>query len=161
MSGNKLRRILGWDEIEWCVEELAAILPDDGFDLLLVITRGGMVPAGLISERIGLRNIVVAAVQFHSQHGSSLEEPVFWQFPGEDILRERSVLIVDDVWDSGQTAVTVRSRVAEVARSAAVAVLHYKPGSSRYGDRETPDYYAEMTDDWIIYPWDQDDKDNP
>ena len=33
-----------------------------------------------------------------------------------------------------------------------LAVLQYKPRRSRYPD-QPPDYYAEETDDWIVYPW--------
>lgn len=160
MAESRLKRILGWNEIGWLVQSLLAQLPDDAYDILLVITRGGMVPACLMSERLHLRNIMVAAVQFHRRTGETLDEPVFWQFPTPELLRDKAVLIVDDVWDSGRTAVSVRDRVRQQARRADVAVLHYKPSSSAFPE-QSPDFYGEMTDDWIIYPWDEDDKINP
>lgn len=153
MSDSRVKRILDWNEIGWLVDAILDQLPDQRYDVVLVITRGGMVPACLISERLDLRNIMVSAVQFHSHDGKSLEEPVFWQFPDDDLLRDKAVLIVDDVWDSGRTAVSVRDRVRGVARVAHVAVLHYKPASSDFPDQQ-PDFYGEITDDWIIYPWD-------
>ena len=33
-----------------------------------------------------------------------------------------------------------------------LAVLHYKPANSQFDAR--PEYYAETTDAWIVYPWD-------
>jgi hypoxanthine phosphoribosyltransferase len=160
MSESRVKRILDWNEIGWLVDAILEKLPDEQYDIVLVITRGGMVPACLISEKLHLRNIMVAAVQFHTRDGVSLDEPVFWQFPDDDLLRDKAVLIVDDVWDSGRTAVSVRDRVRSVARVGHVAVLHYKPGSSAYPDQQ-PDFYGEITDDWIIYPWDTTESSRP
>lgn len=147
-----LKRILGWEDIQRSVEEIADRLRDD-YDMMLVITRGGMIPACLISERLNIRNIIVAAVQFYTGIGTTLDEPVFLQFPADDLIDGKSILIVDDVWDSGRTAVTVRDRIRAAGGRPEVAVLHFKPRSSRYpGD--APDHFAELTDDWIVYPWD-------
>ena len=54
---------LSWEDVEELVGRLVACLPRD-YDLILVVTRGGMVPACLISERLDLRNLVAAAVMF-------------------------------------------------------------------------------------------------
>ena len=54
---------LTWTQIEDLAIRLADQLPT-GYDVMLVITRGGMVPACIISERLNLRNILVAAVMF-------------------------------------------------------------------------------------------------
>jgi hypoxanthine phosphoribosyltransferase len=142
---------LDWDDIDELVARLVAKLPRD-YDLLLVITRGGMVPACLISERLDLRNIVAAAVMFYTAVGKTLDEPVFLEFPADPLLLDRRVLIVDDVWETGKTATVVRRRVREAGGRPDVAVLHYKPGRSAFAER--PEYYAETTDDWIVYPWD-------
>jgi hypoxanthine phosphoribosyltransferase len=147
-----LKRILGWDDIQREVDDVVARL-DKRYDTLLVITRGGMVPACLISERLDMRNILVAAVQLYTGIGTTLDAPIFLQFPSDALLNGRSILIVDDVWDSGRTAMAVRQRVALAGGQAELAVLHYKPRASRFPDDE-PDYYAELTDDWIVYPWD-------
>src|SRR5690349_17507709 len=47
---------LTWTQIEDLAIRLADQLPTD-YDVMLVITRGGMVPACIISERLNLRNI--------------------------------------------------------------------------------------------------------
>jgi uncharacterized protein len=142
---------LSWEDIEELVARLVDHLPTD-YDLLLVITRGGMVPACLISERIGLRKIVAAAVMFYTDVDRTLEEPLFLEFPSDELLRDQRVLIVDDVWDSGRTAQAVRRRVRQAGARADLAVLHYKPGRS--SSAELPDYFGATTDDWIVYPWD-------
>lgn len=147
-----LKRILGWHDISRAVDHLVRGLRAD-YDAMLVITRGGMVPACLISEKLDIRNILVAAVRLYTGIGRTMNEPEFLQFPSDELLRGRRILIVDDVWDSGRTAVAVRERVRAAGGLPELAVLHYKPRASRYPD-DGPDYYAELTEDWIVYPWD-------
>lgn len=142
---------LSWEDIEQAVADLVQRLPRD-YDLLLVITRGGMVPACLISEQTDIRNIVAAAVMFYTAMGETLPDPVFLQFPADPLLLGKRVLVVDDVWDTGKTIVAVRQRIEAAGGQADLAVLHYKPTHSRYEDK--PDYYATTTDEWIVYPWD-------
>lgn len=142
---------LSWENIEELVARLVADLPRD-YDLLLVVTRGGMVPACLISEQTDIRNIVAAAVMFYTGVGDTLPDPVFLQFPADPLLLGKRILIVDDVWDTGRTIVAVKQRIQAAGGHADLAVLHYKPSHSQFDHR--PEYYAEVTDEWIVYPWD-------
>ena len=146
---------LTWDDIEELVARLVVKLPRD-YDLILVVTRGGMVPACLISERIDIRNIVAAAVMFYTEGtvdpNQTLTEPIFLEFPSDALLHNKRILIVDDVWETGKTAMVVRRRVREAGGKADIAVLHYKPGRSAFA--EGPEYYADTTDEWVTYPWD-------
>jgi uncharacterized protein len=143
---------LTWTQVEDLAIRLADRLPTT-YDVMLVITRGGMVPACIISERLNLRNILVAAVMFYSDLERTLDKPIFLQFPGDPLLNQRRVLIVDDVWDSGRTIVAVRERVLAAGGQPDTAVLHFKPTHSRYAAIR-PDYYVDETDAWIVYPWD-------
>lgn len=144
---------LTWTDVERLVEELIQHIGEiSRFDVLLVITRGGMVPACLISERTGIRNILVAAVMFYTGVGEKLDKLTFLQFPPDPYLKDRRVLVVDDVWDSGRTAMAVRERVLQAGGRPEIAVLHYKPKESIYPEK--PDFYAEETDAWVVYPWD-------
>ena len=146
------RQHLTWTQIEDLAIRLADRLPAT-YDVMLVITRGGMVPACIISERLNLRNILVAAVMFYTGQEHTLEKPIFLQFPADPLLNARRVLIVDDVWDSGRTIMAVRERVLAAGGQPETAVLHFKPFRSRYSN-ERPDYYVDETDAWIVYPWD-------
>jgi hypoxanthine phosphoribosyltransferase len=146
------RRHVSWTDVGRMVGALLERLPRD-YDNILVITRGGMVPACLISERTGIRNILCAAVVFYEGSERKYAAPMFVQFPDDDHVRGRRVLVIDDVWDTGSTIVAVRDRLRKAGAAVDVCVLHYKPAQSRFaGDR--PDYFAEQTDGWVVYPWD-------
>ena len=110
--GNGLhdKEYLGWGQIEGLVDRLLERIPRD-YDALLAITRGGLVPAGLIAEKINQRNVIVAAVMFYTEDGTTLDEPVFLQFPSDALLNNKRILIIDDIWDTGRTAMSVKERI--------------------------------------------------
>lgn len=146
------KEYLTWEQLEGLVEKLIRQLPRD-YDAILVITRGGMVPGCLISEKMDIRNILVAAVMFYTDIGETLDRPLFLQFPPDPLLAGKRILIVDDIWDSGRTAVNVKERVLAAGAEAELAVIHYKPRHSLF--EEKPDYYVVKTDAWIVYPWER------
>lgn len=145
------KRYLEWTDIEALVARLIAELPTD-YDTLLTIARGGLVPCCLISEQLDMRNILVAAVMYYTNVGQTIDRPLFLQFPDDILLAGKRILVIDDVWDSGKTIMAVKERLTTVGCQHDVATLHYKPARSRFSER--PDFYAEETDDWIVYPWD-------
>ena len=79
------------------------------------------------------------------------ETPTILHFPDDDRLRGRRVLVVDEVWETGNTAVAVAARVRAAGGDPVTAVLHYKPGRSRHPD--VPDVHAVITDRWVTYPY--------
>jgi hypoxanthine phosphoribosyltransferase len=145
-----IKHVLSWDEIQTLVDTVTEKLKPE-YDAILVITRGGMIPACLISQRRNWRNILVAAVQFYTGIGQTRDIPTFLQFPGDTLIANQRLLVVDDIWDSGRTIAAVKQRLDAAGANYEVAVLHYKPMSSRVHAK--PDYYAAETDQWIVYPW--------
>ncbi|OPZ62634.1 MAG: Xanthine phosphoribosyltransferase [Firmicutes bacterium ADurb.Bin506] len=141
-----------WKDIERLVDVIYSRIDGD-FDAILCITRGGMVPAALLAERIGQRNVMSAAVMFYTGDGVTLDKPVFLQFPPDPQLAGKRVLVVDDVWDSGRTIVAVCDRIRMVGGIPVTAVLHYKPTHSAFPDLH-PDHHGAQMDGWIQYPWD-------
>src|SRR5438046_2781253 len=107
---------LTWTQIEDLAIRLADRLPTT-YDVMLVITRGGMVPACIISERLNLRNILVAAVMFYTGQERTLDRPIFLQFPADPLLDGRRVPIVDDVGDSWRTIIAFHQRGQDEVQS--------------------------------------------
>jgi uncharacterized protein len=143
---------ISWNDVEAMVGRILAKIPRD-YDNILVITRGGMVPACLISEKTNIRNILCAAVMFYDGQ-ERRNAPVFLQFPQDAQVTGRKILVVDDVWDTGRTVMSVRERLLNAGAMVELAVLHFKPTKSHFPPEYKPDYFAEETDTWIVYPWD-------
>ena len=143
--------IVSWDELDRLVGVLAERLAGQPFDVLLAITRGGMVPAGMLAYRLKLRDILVAAVEYYDDAGQPGPHPTFFQFPADPLLRGKRVLVVDEVWDSGTTIAAVSERVRQAGGEPTTAVLHYKPARSVVAG--SPDVHAVETDRWVVYPF--------
>jgi uncharacterized protein len=124
------------------------------YDALLVITRGGIIPGGMIAEALKMKDVLTAAVLFSDTPGvqPKMRWPRFLQFPADPVLAGRKILIVDNLWAHGNTIMTVKGRVEGAGGYPELAVLHWKKSQSLFPEDE-PDYYAEITDKWILYPW--------
>lgn len=142
---------LAWPDVDKLIDYLLPQLRGP-YDALLMITRGGIVPGGMIAEALDISYILTAAVQFPDAGQPRLAWPTFLQFPEEPLLHGKHILVVDDIWANGRTMTAVKGRVLAAGGMPEAAVLHYKPGSNLF--RETgPDYYAAITDRFIVYPW--------
>ncbi len=153
------KELLTWDDVDQLMDVLLAQLRSAGtFDALLMITRGGIIPGGMISEALDIRHVLTAAVSFPSGGlgpQALAAWPEFLQFPVDDLLVNRRTLIVDDVWGSGRTSTAVRGRVEAAGGRPATCVLHYNPYRSLF-TKAKPNYYGAVTDAWIVYPWEID-----
>jgi len=150
---DEVKRIyLSWNDVDKLIDSIIPRVSAYTYDLAIVITRGGIIPGAIIAERLGIQQVLVASVDFYEDEKSELEWPVFMQFPADSFLRGRQVLIVDDIWDRGRQVVNVSERVKQAGGRPFSVVLHYKPHRSHFSDK-SPDFYAEETTDWMIYPW--------
>jgi hypoxanthine phosphoribosyltransferase len=108
---------------------------------------------------MGLTHILTAAVDFPAQtemeKAKLLAWPQFIQFPEERTLRGRRTLVIDDVWGSGRTITSVRHRVSAAGGTPHTCVLHFNPYRNLFGSAR-PNYYAAITDAYIVYPWEID-----
>lgn len=143
--------VVSWEDLDALTADLAIQLHGRSFDVLLAIARGGLVPAGMLAYRMGVREILVAAVAAYDDHGTMAATPTVLHFPADERFRDRSVLIVDEVWETGNTAALVAEKVRQAGGRPTTAVLHYKPGRSRVSVR--PDVHAVTTEQWVVYPY--------
>ncbi len=146
--------ILSWADVDALIQHLLPQLAGP-YDALVMVTRGGIIPGGIISEALDIRTVLTAAVAFPPaghRPESRLAWPAFLQFPPDEQIRGRRVLVVDDIWDSGRAITAVRGRIEAQGGYPELAVLHYKPGRTLFSVKG-PDYYAAITNAWIVYPW--------
>src|SRR5262245_45962740 len=145
------REILTWEAFGEGGRELAWQIADDGYrpDIILAIARGGLFTAGLLGYALSVKNIYVINVEYYTGVEERLPMPVALPPTPELVdIEDASLLIADEVADTGHTLAFVhdfcRGRVGDV-RS---AVLYQKPHSVI--DCE---YVWRRTDRWIDFPW--------
>ena len=150
------QEIVSWEEVDKLIDHLIPQFKRE-FTAMVLITRGGIIPGGLLAEAMNITHILTAAVDFpaqmqHQQSTAFMAWPEFIQFPADDKLRGRPTLIVDDVWGSGRTITSVKNRVSAAGGFPETCVLHFNPYRNLFGNVR-PDYYAAITDAFIVYPW--------
>jgi len=153
------KEVLTWHEVDQLIDHL---LPqfDLTFDGMIMISRGGIVPGGMLAEAMDLQKILIAAVDFPSelaemQRPRLLAWPNFLMFPDEGLLAGERILIMDDVWGSGRTITSVKNRVSASGGFPYTCVLHFNPYRNLFGNNR-PDYFAAITDAFVVYPWEMD-----
>lgn len=147
--------VLTWDDVDRLITHLIPQF-DEAFEAMMMITRGGIIPGGILAETMNITHLLTAAVDFPAQvemeKAKLMAWPQFIQFPDNDQLRGRRTLVVDDVWGSGRTITAVKNRVSAAGGFPNTCVLHFNPYRNLFGSAR-PDYYAATTDAHIVYPW--------
>lgn len=141
-----------WSKALSMCYRLAEIVMDSGeeFSSVVTISRGGLVPARIVSDVIGVDDFHVVRSRFWGVGGRVSSEPKISHYEGLN-LKGKEVLIVDEVIDTGTTMSRIARLVSDLgALKIKSAVLHYKTASSF-----KPDYYVEKVEKWvwIYYPW--------
>lgn len=144
---------LSWHDTEELISKLIFKL-DTPYDAILAITRGGIIPGGMIAEALRMKEVLTAAVLFTEdpRNQTRLSWPRFLQFPNDTLLTGRKILVVDNLWYRGRTIMAVKGRIESAGGFPEMAVLHWKQVSSIFPDQK-PDYHADVTEDFIHYPW--------
>ena len=150
-------RLIAWEEVDQLIDELIPRVQHLGpFGAMVMITRGGVIPGGLLAEALSIQHLLTASVDFPSTEQSGMMAwPTFLQFPDPALLRGRRTLIVDDVWGSGRTSIAVRERVSSAGGQAYNCVLHFNPYRSLFSNIK-PELYGDVTDAYVVYPWEID-----
>ena len=152
------RELITWEDVDKLIDHLIPQFEVE-FEAMVLITRGGIIPGGMLAEAIGLTHILTAAVDFPAQIEKDKSRlyawPSFLQFPDDELIADRRTLVVDDVWGSGRTITTVKNRISAAGGLPFTCVMHYNPYRSLFGTAR-PNYYAAITDAYIIYPWEID-----
>ena len=143
--------------------KLGAQIVESGFrpDFLVAIWRGG-VPIGIAVQEclhyfgVETDHIAIRTASYGDTNERGNNVQIFGlSYMIENINHEDSLLIVDDVFDTGLTVDAVirelglRTR-ANMPHDLRVAVPWFKPLRNKT-DR-IPDFYIHETDDWLVYP---------
>lgn len=143
---------VSWDQFHRDARALAWRLAAAGpFEAIVCITRGGLVPAAIVARELEVRLIETVCVASYHDYKSQgalsvlkgIAEPVRKLGNGHG----RSVLVVDDLTDTGKTASIVREMLPE----AHFATVYAKPAGRPMIDT----FVTEVSQDtWIYLPWD-------
>lgn len=145
------REVLTWDLFGEAGRDLAQMVADSGYrpTIILGVARGGLLPAACLSYALGVKNLFTMNVEFYTGIDQRLDLPVMLP-PLLNVvdIKGASVLVVDDVADTGHTLKLVRDFCADHVVEARSAVIYEKSRSI-----VKCDYVWKRTDSWVLFPW--------
>jgi hypoxanthine phosphoribosyltransferase len=152
-AGNSLEfEIPSWNQIYGSLLNLSEAVRKSGFeaDLIVGVSRGGWIPARIMSDLLGNLNLANVTAEFYVGVAETRQEPSITQ-PVSASVDGKKVLVVDDLADTGKSLKLVTSHLkSQGASEVKIAIIYYKPWSIT-----VPDYYEKETRRWIVFPWEQ------
>ncbi|VVC02471.1 Xanthine phosphoribosyltransferase [Candidatus Bilamarchaeum dharawalense] len=141
---------ISWTQAEKLCIKLSNKVKSYQPDVLIGISRGGLVPVRILSDLLDIHDVCVLRVQFYRSIGHAPDEPRITQ--GQDMqISGKKVLVVDDISDTGKSLMVIKKFINDKKpREVKFATLHFKPKTSF-----KPDYYLSKTNKWVIYPWEK------
>ncbi len=141
---------VSWEEMHRNAKALAWRLVELGpWKGLIGVTRGGLVPAAIVARELDIRVIeTISIVSYRSDdsHPGQADAAVVVKHPA-GVGDGEGWLVVDDLVDTGRTAVVLR----EMLPKAHFATIYAKP----LGRPLVDTFVTEVSQDtWIYFPWD-------
>ena len=142
---------VSWDQFHRDSRALAWRLSSEGpFDVVVAVTRGGLVPAAIVARELGIRvieTVCISSYDYDKQENLKILKTIGAEVVGAD--GGARVLVVDDLVDTGATGRTVRALLPK----AHFATVYAKPEGRPVVDT----FITEVSQDtWIYLPWDMD-----
>lgn len=145
---------VSWDQFHRDCKALAWRLAGPGnepmqWNAIVAITRGGLVPAAIIARELGIRTIETVCIASYHEYKDQGDLDIIKGIDESMVAGDggKGVLVIDDLTDTGKTALKVR----EMLPNAHIATVYAKPKGVPTADT----FVTEVSQDtWIYFPWD-------
>jgi len=140
-----------WTEMVSIAKKTCDAIKDSDFhpDVIIALSRGGLVPARLFCDFLHIKNCLSIKVDHWGLTATKDGHAKLTQGLSTD-LSDKKVLVVDDITDTGQSMEVARKHLEELKpKEMKTATLFHLTGA-----KYTPDFFGtEREWSWIIFPW--------
>ena len=153
-----MKKFITCDELRRGSFDLARKVVEDGFkpDFMVALWRGGAPIGCYVHEYLKYKGIETDHIAIRTSRYTGIDqvketiEVHSTSYLTEKVKPGNSILIVDDVWDSGHTIVAVLEKLRLPGVDIRVACLYYKP--ERNNTMLEPQYYVHLANEWLVFP---------
>jgi hypoxanthine phosphoribosyltransferase len=144
--------ILSWSRVVRDAKRLSILIKNSGYSpsIVVAIGRGGLVPARILCDYLHIRDLATIKVE-HWGIAATPDEKAVIKFPLCAEIKDKEVLLVDDITDTGDTLrVSIEYLKGFKPELLKTAVLTHKTTSEI-----VPDFYLNKIIKWrwVIFPW--------
>jgi hypoxanthine phosphoribosyltransferase len=151
---NQIKYVdISWNQIDRYCDKIAEdviksnVLPD----MIVSVGRGGMVPARILSDRLGVDNVQLFSIKLYRGVGQRNNKPTIGNFSVD--IQDKNILLVDDILDSGISIESVINHMqSKRPKSIKTATLLCRKSNKRKST-----FFADDCEDgtWIVFPWEE------
>ena len=139
---------LGWETIHHAVDALCCQVGSNKPDYIIGISRGGLIPATLMSHKLDVPLRVVRAESYDSTNTRVLKDKPTEIVGWFEEYNRKNVLIVDDILDTGKTIEAIKDQ--DPGRHMwCMAVVNKRPHSHPL----TAHFITVDPSIWVKFPW--------
>ena len=147
---------LNWDNVDFLLDCLSDELKRKStkYDTIIALGRGGLIPAAILSYKLGILNLHNLGISTREDQGK-YKETIVYQKPN-NISKDSKVLVIDDINDSGRTFTAVKSILNYGYELDDTNVLYVS-----LVQREGTEFFKNTisgnilhTSRWLVFPWD-------
>lgn len=149
-------KLVSWNEVVVWSKQLAERIIESGYqpDVIVGIARGGVTPARLLCDFLGVMDLLTIKVEHWVETAGHLEDAIV-KYPFTANLERKKVLLVDDICDTGRSIIVSKEYIEKNSRPGElrVATMQYIKPVAKF----KPDYYVDEVVEWVwyLYPWNQ------
>lgn len=121
-------------------------------DLIIAIGGGGLIPARIMRSILNVP-IHVLTINYYDSDNNIMENPNIIQWIDPIALKDKRVLIVDEINDTGKTLKYIMSKLDNTFKELGVMVIHDKIKDKVELNIENYFVGQYIEDKWVVYPW--------
>jgi hypoxanthine phosphoribosyltransferase len=141
-------RTIAWEEFIKLSDQLAEKLDKAGVELIIGVARAGLLPATTVA--LSLRKELYPIHLTRRVNDTVIFEKPVWRVPVPEEVAGKTVAVVDEIADSGQTLAMVCQSVLEKGAKQVISACLV----SHSWANPMPDIALIISDELILFPWD-------
>jgi hypoxanthine phosphoribosyltransferase len=147
-------KIVSWEDVVSWTRNLSKMIIESDYqpDVIIGIARGGVAPARLLCDFLGVMDLLTIKVEHWVETASHTEDAVV-KYPLTADLSGKRVLLVDDICDTGRSIIVSRDYIMKNNNPAElrISTMQYISPVAEI----KPDYYVDdvVSWTWYMYPW--------
>lgn len=136
---------ISWEDFHNQVKALATKIKATGkFNRIVAVSRGGLIPAGILAYELDIRNCDV--INMSSYDGEIKRQDDAIEIKGLLADIDEKTLIIDDLSDSGRTLDLLHRQYPKAVR----VCVYTKPN----GQGACDIFAQNLPNQWVVFPWD-------
>lgn len=142
-------RLLTWEDLYEICKSISIAVAKYDPDVILGIARGGLYPGTLISHMLQKDFYPIKLTR--RQNDIVVSEHPVWVIKPPELIKNKKVLVVDEVCDSGETLEMAKEEALKIEPDSVKTAVLY---SHKKGEK-IPDFIGLITDELVLNPWDR------